>query len=45
MSRAGTFTADLRVGSDDLDDADDLHSRVGATLRLGYARELLPGRL
>jgi hypothetical protein len=43
--RFGTTFAELRVGSDDLDGADDLRPRLTGALRVGWARALAPRRL
>ena len=43
--RFGTTFAELHIGSDDLDGADDLQPRLTASVRLGWARELLARRV
>ncbi len=45
VQRFGTTTGELRFGTDDLEDSDDLQPRLTGVVRLGYARELLARRL
>ncbi|HEY8377788.1 MAG TPA: hypothetical protein VIK91_14935, partial [Nannocystis sp.] len=45
VQRFGTPYADFHLGTDDLEDSDDLRPRIGGIIRLGYARELLARRL
>ena len=45
VQRFGTTTAEVHVGTDDLDGADDQAQRVTSSVRLGWARELLARRM
>jgi hypothetical protein len=45
VQKFGTPYVDLHLGTDDLEDSDDLRPRVSGIVRLGWARELLARRL
>ncbi|MCY0987255.1 hypothetical protein OV203_08985 [Nannocystis sp. ILAH1] len=45
VQKFGTPYVDLHLGTDDLEDSDDLRPRASGIVRLGYARELLARRL
>ncbi|PCC73035.1 hypothetical protein SAMN02745121_06503 [Nannocystis exedens] len=45
VQKFGTPYVDLHLGTDDLEDSDDLRPRASGIVRLGWARELLARRL
>ncbi|MDC0720823.1 hypothetical protein [Nannocystis bainbridge] len=45
VQKFGTPYVDLHLGTDDLEDSDDLRPRASGIIRLGWARELLARRL
>jgi hypothetical protein len=45
VQRFGTPFAEVHMGTDDLEEADDFRPRISGVVRLGYARELLKNRL